>query len=60
MLKGHVRLIYSINIHAGYSYKAIAEYSNLTHVGSVCYPITKIKKEIANGEWTKEIEKIEK
>jgi len=26
----------------------------------VCYPLTKIKMEIADGEWTREIEKIEK
>jgi len=32
----------------------------LTHVDSVCYQLTKIKKEIAGGEWAKEIKKIEK
>jgi len=26
----------------------------------VCYPLTKIKMEIADGEWTREVEKIEK
>jgi len=35
------------------TYKAIAEHFNLTHVSSVCYPLTKIKKEIVDGGKTK-------
>jgi len=52
--------IYACKTYSGATYKAIAEHFNLTHVGSVCYPLTKIKKEVADGEWAKEIEKIEK
>ncbi|MFT6733928.1 MAG: hypothetical protein ACJAS9_002122, partial [Polaribacter sp.] len=36
-----------------------AEYFNLSHVGSVCYPLARIKKEIAGGGWRKEIKEIE-
>ncbi len=42
--------IYACKVYSGASYKAIAEYFNLSHVGSVCYPLSRIKKEIANGE----------
>jgi len=52
--------IYACKTYSGATYKAIAEHFNLTHAGSVCYPLTKIKKEIADGEWTKEIKNIEK
>jgi len=52
--------IYACKTYSGATYKAIAEYFNLTHVGSVCYPLAKIKKEIAAGGWMKEVEKIEK
>ena len=52
--------IYACKTYSAATYKAIAEHFNLTHVGSVCYPLTKIKKEIADGGWSKEIEKIEK
>jgi len=41
----------------GATYKAIAEHFNLTQVGSVCYPLTTIKKEIVDGGWMKEIKK---
>jgi len=52
--------IYACKTYSGATYKAIAEHFNLTHVGSVCCPLTKIKKEVADGKWAKEIEKIEK
>jgi len=52
--------IYACKTYSGATYKAIAEYFNLTHVSSVCYPLAKIKKEIAAGGWMKEIKKIEK
>jgi putative transposase len=51
--------IYACKTYSGATYKSIAEYFNLSHVGSVCYPLARIKKEIAGGGWRKEIKEIE-
>lgn len=52
--------IYACKIYAGVTYKAIAEHFNLSHVGSVCYPLARIKREIEEGKWKKEAKRIEK
>ena len=52
--------IYACKIYSGATYKAIADYFNLTHVGSVCYPLARIKEEVKDGGWKKEIKEIEK
>jgi putative transposase len=41
------------------TYKVIASLFNLSHVGSVCYPLTRVKKEITDGEWMEEIACVE-
>ena len=51
--------IYACKTYSGATYKAIADHFNLTHVGSVCYPLTRIKKEIADGGWEKEVYEVE-
>jgi hypothetical protein len=51
--------IYACKTYSGATYKSLAEYFNLSHVGSVCYPLARIKKEIAGGGWGKEIKEIE-
>ena len=51
--------IYACKFYSGASYKTIAEYFNLSHVGSVCYPLARIRKEIAIGAWQKDLEEIE-
>jgi len=45
--------------YSGATHKEIAKYFGLKHVGSVCYPIAKVKKEIVGGHWVKIIKEIE-
>ncbi|HFB64999.1 MAG TPA: hypothetical protein ENJ60_05595 [Aeromonadales bacterium] len=52
--------IYACKFYSGATYQSIADYFNLTHAGSVCYSLARIKKEIEQGLWHKEIKKIEK
>ncbi len=52
--------MYACKHYSGATYKEIAEYFNLSHVGSVCYPLTKIGKEVKDGLWKKSIAKLEK
>ncbi len=52
--------IYACHYYSDATHKAIAEYFGLTHAGSVSYPVTKIKREIARGKWQGMIKKIEK
>jgi len=51
--------IYACHHYSGITYRVIAQYFGLTHVGSVCYPIAKVKKEIAEGRWQKMVKEIE-
>lgn len=51
--------IYTCHHYSGATHKEIAKYFGLKHVGSVCYPIAKVKKEIAEGHWEKMIKDIE-
>ena len=52
--------MYACKHYSDSTYKIIAEFFNLSHVGSVCYPLTRIKKEIGDGGWKKEIARVEK
>ncbi len=52
--------MHACKLYSGAPYKTIAEYFNLSHVGSVSYPLTRIKKEIKKGGWKKEIVEVEK
>ena len=42
------------------THQSIAKYFGLKHVGSVCYPLIKVKKEIADGGWRELVGEIEK
>lgn len=52
--------IHACHYYSGATYKEIAQYFGFSHIGSVCYPVAKVKKEIAKGEWEKLIRAIEK
>jgi len=52
--------MYACKHYCGATYKEIAEYFNLKHVGSVCYPLTRVSKEIKDGLWVKDIRILEK
>lgn len=43
--------IYACHYYSSATHKEIAEYFGLTHAGSVSYPVMKIKKKVARGEW---------
>ena len=52
--------IYACKHYSGVTYQSIADYFNLSSIGSVCYPLSRIKKEMEQGLWRKEIKRIEK
>lgn len=52
--------IYVCKTYSSATYKAVADFFNLTHVGSVCYPLARIKREIKGGSWKREVKRIEK
>ena len=52
--------IYACQYYGRVRLKDIAGYFNLSHVGSVSKPIARIKKEVSNGQWKKEIGIVEK
>lgn len=52
--------MYACKHYSGATYKEIAKYFNLRHVGSVCYPLTRVSKEVRDGLWEKAIARLEK
>ena len=52
--------MYACKHYSGATYKEIADYFNLTHLGSVCYPLSKVNKEIKDGLWKNSIVRLEK
>ncbi len=52
--------IYAANEYSDGRYEDIAEYFNLGHKGSVSAPITKVRKEIEEGSWEREVKKLER
>jgi len=52
--------MYACQHYGGIRHKDIADYFGLSHVGSVSHSITRIRKEIAEGGWKSEINRIEK
>ena len=52
--------MYACQHYSRAKHKEIAKYFGLSHVGSVSHPITRIRNEVENGEWKKEIKNIEK
>ncbi len=52
--------MYACHYYCQVTHKAIAKRFGLKHVGSVCYPLAKIKREIEEGKWGKLIKAVEK
>jgi len=52
--------IYACHQYSQASHKDIAVHFNLSHVGSVSHPLSRIRKEIQKGAWGKEIKWMEK
>jgi hypothetical protein len=52
--------IYACHRYSRADHNSIANYFGLSHRGSISHPLSRIKKEIAAGEWSKAIKSIEK
>ena len=51
--------MYACQHYGGVRHKDIADYFGLSHVGSVSHSITRIRKEIVEGVWKSDINRIE-
>ncbi len=56
---GRAFAIYAANRYSDARYQDIAKYFNLSHAGSVSAPISRIRKDIEQGNWKKEIAQLE-
>jgi len=52
--------IYACHRYTRADHNAIANYFGLSHRGSISHPLSRIRKEMADGQWSEAIEKIEK
>ena len=52
--------IYACHRYSQADHKTIANYFGLAHRGSISHPLSRIRKELAKGMWSKEVERLER